>query len=78
MQVHKEGDHWVNARNFWSIGDGGISGSRSHSAERTRQIYDCWTGQRWWGQRSSAMTFPTEEAARQYLENNWERLETAS
>jgi hypothetical protein len=77
MQVHQEGNHWVIARNFRLIEPSGVSGSRSHSAARTREVYDSWTGERWWEQRASAMQFATREAAQQYLDENRERLENA-
>lgn len=77
MQVIQQGQQWVIAKNFQHIGGEGISGSRSHSAERVREIYDCWTGERWWGQRSAAKVFPTAEEAQLYLDENRDRLSDA-
>jgi hypothetical protein len=77
MQVHQDDGRWVIARNFQQVDTGGIAGPRSQSANRVREIYDCWTGERWWGQRYSAKTFATREEAQKYLDDNRERLEQA-
>jgi hypothetical protein len=74
MQVIQEGQHWLIARNVQMLDMNGISGSRSRSANRVRRTYDCWAGERWCGQTGMAKVFPTAEEARQYMEENLDRL----
>jgi hypothetical protein len=75
MQPYKQDQHWVIARKFRPIGGNLISGTHDHPAHETRMDYDVWTGEKWWGQRSFAKLFTTEEEAERYLRENWEILE---
>ena len=77
MKVHNDGSHWVIAKNFQLLDANGISGSRQPSVNRIREIYDCWTGDRWANQRASAKQFTSEEDATVYLEEHYEKLHTS-
>jgi hypothetical protein len=72
MQVIQQGQQWVIARNFRQLDMNGLSGSRSRSASRVREMYDCWTGKEWAGSRSLARVFQTAEEAQQYIDDNWD------
>jgi hypothetical protein len=76
MRAHKVGEgHWVIGRNFRTLDVSGTSGTYSHAIERTRLVYESWTGEWWWMQTATALAFATDEEATTYLEANRERLE---
>jgi hypothetical protein len=77
MQVIQQGQLWVIAKNFRLLDMNGVSGSRSRSANRVREVYECWTGERWAHQQGAAKFFQTADEAQQFLDENWDRLAQA-
>jgi hypothetical protein len=74
MRPQKVDDRWVIATNFRWMETNGITASRSRRS-RGRQTFDCWDGEKWWHQLSSAMRFQSEEETLLYIEANREKLE---
>lgn len=74
MQVISQDQGWVIAKNFRTIDASSVLGSRSHAANRVRNTYECWNGERWLEQRSAAKIFPSAEEAQQYLDENRDQL----
>lgn len=62
--------NWVIAKNFRFICGDGISGTRSRSIERTRQVFDVWSESGWTQQRMMAKTFASKEDAQKFLDEH--------
>lgn len=76
IRVHFHNGSYVIASNFRTLETGGITGSRSHSVERTRTVFDAWCPGRGWASPTlGSIRFPTTEEADSWLQEHRQEVE---
>jgi hypothetical protein len=78
ITVFQDSGTWWIVRNLRLVDGSGISGSRQHSAARTRQDFECWTGKAWIHLRHVGLKFKSMEEAAEHLEANRAAIEAAN